>query len=37
MKERQRTIILVLLLAFAIGYILWMNHRVDVNFVDTLR
>ncbi len=37
MKEWHRTVILVLLIAFAIGYILWARQQVDTYFVDSLR
>jgi hypothetical protein len=34
LKEWQRTIILVVLLAIAIGFILWTRKSVDTNFID---
>ena len=37
MKEWQRTVILLLLLVLAIGFILWSRHAYDVNFLRSLR
>lgn len=36
MTEKMRTIILLILLLIAVGFILWMNGNVDNNFVDQL-
>lgn len=36
MTEKMRTIILLVLLLIAIGFIFWMNGNVDSNFVDQL-
>lgn len=36
MKEWYRTVILLLLLAIAIGFLVWSRHNVDANFVQTL-
>jgi hypothetical protein len=36
MKEWQRTVILVVLLALAVGFLVWSRHTVDANFVQTL-
>lgn len=36
MKEWHRTIVLVVLLALAIGFIIWSSHSTDTNFVNTL-
>ncbi len=33
--EKQRTIILLLLLIFAIGFILWTRGQYNSNFVDS--
>ncbi|HSW37531.1 MAG TPA: hypothetical protein VLG37_04165 [Candidatus Saccharimonadales bacterium] len=35
--EWMRTVLLLLLLAIAIGFILWTRHLSDVNFTNTLR
>lgn len=32
MKEWQRTIILVLLLGLAIGYLVWSHYTIETNF-----
>jgi len=37
MKEWHRTIILLVLLGAAIGFIFWMNNSYDNNFIETLR
>jgi hypothetical protein len=37
MKEWQRTVLLILLIVLAIGYIFWTRQQVDTNFTDTLR
>ena len=34
-SEKQRTIILLILLAFAIGFMFWMRSQYSSNFVDT--
>lgn len=34
-SELQRTIILLLLLVFAIGFIYWTKNQYSSNFVDT--
>ena len=34
--EKQRTILLVLLIIFAIGFIYWIQSGIDDNFVETL-
>jgi hypothetical protein len=36
LKEWQRTIALLILLALAIGFLLWANHASDSNFTNTL-
>jgi hypothetical protein len=36
MKEWQRTVVLVVLLIVAIGFLWWSSHTTDVNFVQTL-
>ena len=36
MKEWQRTVVLVVLLAVAIGFILWSRQSIDTNFIDGL-
>jgi hypothetical protein len=36
MKEWHRTVILLVLLALAIGFLIWSNQVVDNNFVGTL-
>ncbi|MDB5186521.1 MAG: hypothetical protein JWL85_1044 [Candidatus Saccharibacteria bacterium] len=36
MKEKHRTIILLILLAIAVGYIIWMQNSYSSNFTDTL-
>lgn len=33
--EKQRTIILLCLLAFAIGFIIWTNSNYSENFTDS--
>jgi hypothetical protein len=35
-NQKLRLAILLFLLFFAIGFILWLQHNVDSNFVDTL-
>ncbi len=35
MKEWHRTVVLLILLAVAIGFLVWMNHATD-NFVSSL-
>lgn len=35
MKEWQRTIILLILLALGIGFLIWSNHQADVNILHT--
>lgn len=35
LTEKQRTIILLLLLAFAIGFIIWTRQQYSTNFVDS--
>lgn len=37
MKEWHRTILLILLIAVAIGYIIWSQNLVDSNFTDSFR
>lgn len=37
MKEWHRTVILVLIIIFAVGFIIWSRQQVETNFVDTLR
>lgn len=34
--EKQRTLILLVLLAVAVGFIVWVQSGIDENFVDTL-
>lgn len=34
MKEWQRTIILVVLLAIAIGYLVWMRQTIDTSLLN---
>ena len=36
MSERTRTIFLLLLLAVAIGFIVWSQGQYESNFVETL-
>ena len=36
MKEWQRTVILILLLALGIGFLVWNTHATDVNFLQSL-
>jgi hypothetical protein len=36
MKEWQRTLILLALLGFALGVILWLRQSYEVNFINTL-
>jgi len=36
MKEWHRTVVLVLLLAFAVATILWLQGLYQTNFTDTL-
>lgn len=35
-KEIHRTIILLVLLAVAVGFLIWSAHTTDANFVDTI-
>lgn len=35
MKEWHRTVILLLLIAVAIGFVLWTRNNYDTNFVDS--
>ncbi len=37
MREGIRTVILLVLLAIAIGSVYWLQSGVDQNFVDTLQ
>lgn len=34
--EKQRTVVLLILIAFAIGFIYWIQSGIDSNFVETL-
>jgi hypothetical protein len=36
MKEWHRTVILLVLLLAAIGFLVWSHHNVNVNFVETV-
>ncbi len=36
MREWHRTVILLLLLALAIGYLIWSQYVTDVNFTQGL-
>lgn len=36
LKEWHRTIILVVLLVIAVGFIMWSRHSYDVNFTQSL-
>lgn len=36
LKEWHRTIILIILIAIAVGFILWTRHSVDTNFINQL-
>jgi uncharacterized membrane protein YhfC len=36
MNEKIRTVLLLLLLAIAIGMIIWMRHTYSSNFTDNL-
>lgn len=36
MKEWHRTIILLVLLAIAVGFLVWSHNTVDTNFVQTI-
>jgi hypothetical protein len=36
-SETGRTIILLVLIALALGFILWMRHTTSANFEDMLR
>jgi len=36
MKEWHRTIVLLALLAVAIGFLIWSAQTTDSNFVDTI-
>lgn len=36
MKEWHRTIILLILLAVAIGFLVWSAQNTESNFVDTI-
>ncbi len=35
LKEWQRTVLLVALIAFAIGFIIWTKQQYESNFVET--
>lgn len=35
-SEKQRTVILVALIIFAVGFIYWIQSGIDQNFVETL-
>jgi hypothetical protein len=35
LKEWHRTVILLLLLALAVGFIIWSNNQYSVNFVES--
>jgi len=35
MKEWHRTVVLVALLALAVGFLVWSAHATDANFVDS--
>lgn len=35
-KEWHRTVILLVLLSLAVGFLIWANQTTDSNFVDTL-
>ncbi len=34
-SEKQRTLILLVLLALAIGFVLWQRQQYDSNFIDS--
>jgi hypothetical protein len=36
MKEAHRTVILVILLLFAIGFLIWLRQTTETSFSDTL-
>lgn len=36
MKEWHRTVILVLLIVVAVGFIIWSRHAYDTNFLQGL-
>jgi hypothetical protein len=36
MKEWQRTVVLLILLGIAVGFLIWAAHSTDVNFTQTL-
>jgi len=36
MNETKRTILLLILLAIAVGFMLWTRYNYQVNFEDTL-
>lgn len=36
MKEWHRTVLLLVLLGLAIGYLVWTNNATDANFVQTV-
>ena len=36
MKEWHRTVVLLVLLAVAIGFLVWSAQTTDANFVDTI-
>lgn len=36
LKEWHRTVILVLLLVVALGFIIWSRHNYDTNFTQSL-
>ena len=35
-SEKQRTLILILLIIFAVGFIFYIQNGIDDNFVETL-
>ena len=37
MKEWHRTILLVILILIAFGYIIWSRQLLENNFIDSLR
>ncbi len=37
MKEWHRTLLLLVLIALAIGYLVWAQHSIDANFTDLLQ
>lgn len=34
-SEKQRTVILLVLLSFTIGFIYWIQNGIDQNFIET--